>query len=115
MKVTRVEREKIIFGDNEYKLYSDHEHDCCECHYLDFSVLKLEDFDGLEFDLTNDNFFERVEGYGIRLIPLQGHPVSIAGYGNNNGNYSSNLRLVLRHENNSLKSYDVSQCQSITE
>ena len=43
--------------------------------------LDLSDFDGLEFDLTNDNFFERIKGYGIALKPINGWAVRIPGYG----------------------------------
>lgn len=75
--------------------------------------MTLADFDGLEFDLTSDDFFERIEGYGIALKPLVGHPVRIPGYGSNNGYYSSRLDLVLSDRKGVLKVYDVSECQVI--
>ncbi len=107
-KVKSLNSSEIHF-ENGLMLSSEHIKDCCESHYLDMSDLKLEDFQDLEFDLSNDNFFERVEDYGIRLIPVSGHPVSIPGYGYNNGYYSSNLTLTLSDG----RDFDVSECQVI--
>jgi len=111
MKVKKIYNDIIEF-DNGSTLESYHESDCCENHYLSLKDLSLEEFEGLEFDLSNDNFFERVEGYGIRLIPVNGHPVSIPGYGYNNGYYSSHLDLVLT-ENGEERVFNISECQVI--
>ena len=89
------------------KLYSQHEQDCCEHHYLNLSDLTIEDFEGLEFDLTNDDFFKRIPCYGIELIPIKGHSVKTAGHGSNNGYYSENLRLVIIKEGIEIKNYDI--------
>lgn len=110
MKVKTVDKDSITF-ENGITLTSNHEKDCCENHYLDFSNLKLEDFEELEFDLTGDTFFERVEDYGIRLLPTNGHPISIPGYGYNNGYYSSNLDLVLSDG----REFNITECQVITD
>lgn len=110
-KVVKVTQDDITF-DNGSSLQSYHEDDCCETHFLTFQDLTLADFDGLVFDLTKDSFFERVEGYGIRLIPIEGHPVSVPGYGSNNGYYSSDLDLQVIHpEGGVIKSYNISECQ----
>lgn len=114
MKVVRIDSESIIFDDNTV-LSSFHESDCCEHHYLSFDDVTLKDFEGLEFDLTNDNFFEKVDGYGIRLKPLNGHPVSIPGYGSNNGYYSSDLTLIVENKDTAYyKDYDITECQVIS-
>ena len=97
-KIIAVSEDDITFDDGTV-LSATHDQDCCEHHWLNFKDSKLDDFDGLEFDLSGDSFFERVPGYGIRLIPLNGHPVSIPGYGDNNGYYSSNLSLDLDNKN----------------
>lgn len=99
--------------DNGFELYSNHDQDCCEAHYLSLADLSLEDFDGLEFDLSNDNFFERVEGYGIALKPLNGWPVRIPGYGSNNGYYSADLELIVWDGKNksSMRTFDITECQ----
>lgn len=76
----------------------------------------MADFDGLEFNLDTNNFFERVDGYGIRLLPLNGHPISVAGYGYNNGYYSSHLDLTLINADKKfIKTYNITECQTIQE
>lgn len=110
--VTHVDEDSIRFNDGSI-LSSDHLQDCCESHYLSFSDLELSDFDGLLFDISNNSFFERVPGYGIALLPKNGHPVRVPGYGSNNGYYSSNLTLVLIKDNIIIMSDDITECQVI--
>ena len=112
VKVVKVDSGSLEF-DNGVVLTSNHESDCCESHYLSFEDLSLSDFDGLEFDLTSDKFFERIDDYGIALKPLLGHPVRIPGYGYNNGYYSSQLDLVLSDRKDFNKVFDISECQVI--
>lgn len=108
-KVIKVTIDFIEF-DNEVQLFSDHRQGCCENHYLDFSSLTLGDFEGLEFDLSGENFFERITDFGIALKPVNGFPVRIPGYGDNNGYYSSNLSLVLKGIDFE-KRFDITECQ----
>ncbi len=108
-ELVQLKEYELVFADGT-TISSDHDNDCCESHYLSFADLKSEDFAGLSFDFSGD-FFERVDGYGIRLIPIEGHPVSIPGYGYNNGYYSSELTLVV--EGPFANRYDVSDCQVI--
>jgi hypothetical protein len=112
LKVVEINDEYILF-ENNVKLYSEHQADCCETHYLSFEDLTLKDFEELEFDLTEDKFFNRIEDYGIELIPLKGHSVKIPGYGYNNGYYSSNLNLYISDDKGFNKSFDISECQVI--
>ncbi len=110
-KVIEVTKEHIKF-DNGIKLYSNHDQDCCEHHELTLTDITLSDFEGLEFDLENDNFFKRIPQYGIELIPIQGFPVRIPGHGYNNGYYGNNIDLVLDYEDGKLfKKYDITECQ----
>ena len=112
MKVIKID--DALYFDNGWSLTYYHDQECCEEHYLDFNDLTLEDFEGLEFDLINDNFFERIEGYGVALIPINGFPVRIAGHGENNGYYSDELILIVRNEvRNIIKEYDITECQDI--
>lgn len=108
-KVIKVTDDGITF-DNGIVLSSYHEDSCCETHYLDFSYVNIEDFDGLEFDLSSSSFFKMIPDYGIELIPIKGWPIRIPGYGNNNGYYSTNLSLVLSDG----RTFDISDCQEIT-
>ncbi len=103
---------QIVFK-NGYILNSYHECDCCEYHWLEFSDIEESDYKGLEFDLSNDNFFTRIPGYGIQLNALNNFPLRIPGYGNNNGYYSDDLSLILMDNKGNRKIYDVSDCQKI--
>lgn len=110
-KVIYVDNDVLRFDDKS-ELYSSHDQDCCEHHYLSFEGQTLADFSGLEFDLSSSTFFEKVDGFGIRLIPVIGHPISVPGYGYNSGYYSSNLTLVLERPGMTTK-FDISECQEI--
>ena len=112
LKVVSVDSNSIKF-DNGIELSSNHDQDCCESHYLELGDVELKDFEGLEFDLSNDNFFERIDGYGIALLPISGHPVRIAGYGYNNGYYSSDLTMELSDNNGYYKGFDITESQDI--
>lgn len=114
LKVINISKEVIIF-EGDIKLYSNHERDCCEQHYLNIDDLTLMDFAGLEFDLTNDKFFKRIPEYGIELIPINGHSVKIAGYGYNNGYYSDQLDLIIVKNEEIIKCYNITECQVITD
>lgn len=114
LKVVKIESEAILF-DNGVKLFSNHDSDCCESHYLKFDDLTDADFEGLEFNLTGDDFFRRIEGYGIELIPAKGLSVKVPGYASNNGYYSDKLDLVLVDSYGKLiREYDITECQQDT-
>lgn len=112
-KIKHISDDIIVF-ENGYKLYSNHSQDCCEHHWLDFSNIKEEDYKDLEFDLSTDNFFNRVEDYGIELLATNNFPLRIPGYGSNNGYYSSNLDLVLETDKGT-RNYDITECQVIND
>lgn len=112
LKVIKLDSDAIYF-ENDVKLYSNHDSDCCESHELYIKDLTMLDFEGLEFDLTNDNFFKRIPDYGIELIPIKGHSVKIAGHGYNNGYYSDNLDLILTNGKDFTKTYDITECQDV--
>ncbi len=111
-KITEI-KDDIIYFNNGYKLYSSHEQDCCENHYLDFTHIKKEDYEDLEFDLSNDNFFTRIPDYGIQLNATNNFPLRIPGYGYNNGYYSSELTLILEVNNKENRIFDITECQVI--
>jgi hypothetical protein len=114
VKVIKFDSASIEF-ENGVKLYSYHESDCYESHSLSLDDLTMADFEGLKFDLSNDNFFKRIEYYGIELIPINGHSVKIPGYGYNNGYYSTDLLLILSNDKDFKKEYDISECQTISD
>jgi hypothetical protein len=110
VRVVSIEEEGVTFDDGT-TLGSFHPQDCCESHYLSFNDLTIEDFEGLEFDLSDDKFFNRIEDYGIELVPLKGYTVKVPGYGSNNGYYSSHLDLVLTDGKDFNKTFDITECQ----
>lgn len=112
LKVVKIGSYSLEF-DNGMILSSEHEQECCEEHFLYLADLTLDDFKGLEFDLSNDDFFERIDDYGIALKPKNGHPIRIPGYAFNNGYYSSYLDLVITNTDgtSSFKVYNIDNCQ----
>lgn len=110
-KVTKIDSYVIYFDDGSV-LTSDHEQSCCENHYLSFEDLTMKDFEGLDFNLSGGEgyLFNKIEDYGIELIPVIGHSIKIPGYGYNNGYYSDNLTLVIGNS-----SYDITECQVVND
>jgi len=102
----------IVFTDGT-TIDDEHEQDCCEDHYLSYSDLTEQDFEGLLFDISNNDFIRKIEDYGIELVPINGHSVKIPGYADNNGFYSDELKL--RINNKSLNQefiIDITECQT---
>lgn len=121
LRIAEIDDEYIVLeNDNKEKLRISGYHcqSCCEEHYLDFSGIEELVEDGMLFCVDTENpesFFCRVEDFGIRLLPTNSHPVSVPGYGSNNGYYSSDLYLTvedLRFHKEVLR-VDVSECQDI--
>lgn len=112
-KIKSIDRDAILF-ENGCSITSEHSQHCCEHHYLDFSYVNFDEVKDLEFNLSSDNFFRRIDGYGIELIPTNNFSVKIPGYGSNNGYYGSNIELVLHTPNAPDRTYDVSECQVIS-
>jgi hypothetical protein len=77
--------------------------------------ITIDDFEDLEFDLSNDKFFNKIPDYGIELIPIKGHSVKIPGHGYNNGYYGTNLSLVIEDSEGKTTEFDITECQVITD
>lgn len=123
MRITEIGDESLTF-DNGCVLMSVHEQDCCEWHWLDFSVMKTYNVSTVtgktidiyqqEFDFTNGVPFDRVEDLGILLYDSEGNKYLIPGHGSNNGYYSTDIELVYVNEDGyRIFEYDVSECQKI--
>ena len=113
-KIKKIDKQGISF-DNGMYLTSYHDEDCCENHYLEFGDLVEEDWKDLEFDLSNDDFFTRIPDYGIQLNAKNNFPLRIPGYGSNNGYYSDNLSLVLSEPEKEDRTFDVTECQVVSD
>lgn len=123
LKIEGNEDESQVIFENGYTLYSQHDSDCCEWHYLDFTMLKSYNIGtatGKEiniyeqkFDFSNGIPFERVKGIGVLLIDTEGNKYLINGYGYNNGYYSDEIELVLAKGILVKYRYDVTECQDV--
>lgn len=112
-KIITIHEDCLEF-DTGHKLCDYHYQECCENHYINFEYLKLEDVKDLVFDISSTAFIEQVFGYGVRLKPTNNFPVSIPGYGDNNGYYSHQLELILRDASGiEVWSLNISECQSM--
>lgn len=106
--IKKIEDGVIYFSDGSI-LYSYHEQDCCETHYLDFEHITQDDFVGMLFNIT-ENFFRKIPDYGIALVSCNNTgELRIPGYGNNNGWYSHQLELVLEIK----VMFNITECQKI--
>lgn len=115
--------------NDEYliQMYDYHENDCCEEHFIEWGYGLDQITEEMRFTVnTNDyckGFIEKVEDYGIRIIPNPGtgHPIAFPGYGYNNGFYSTDLILnVVVFDKTSNTTFhkvelDISECQDISE
>ncbi len=107
MKIKEINEEYIIF-DNNYKLESHHQQDCCENVYADFETLKdynvstktgksikIQDID---FNETLEALVEGIKGEGFNIISKIGEKFFVPCYNEQNGYYSSDLELILYKE-----------------
>lgn len=123
MKIKKIDEEIVVFDDDS-ELFSHHDTDWCESHYLDFSMLKHYNISPKtgktiniyeqEFDFSNGVNFKRVEGMGILLFDVEGNSYLINGYGYNNGYYSDEIILIYKKDKEEHR-YDVSECQKIND
>lgn len=92
MKITKITDEKIIF-DNGCFLTYDHNQDCCEHNYADFSQLEDTGIEEEEFEF-NEKMFEFIDEEGFRLVAKSGNKYFIPCYSYQNGYYSSNVAII---------------------
>lgn len=107
MKIVSITDEEIKF-DNGYILQYYHEQDCCENVYADFSVLKNYnvstvtgkniDIKEIDFEENLDNLVQGIEGQGFNMISKIEEKFFVPCYNEQNGYYSSNLKLILKKE-----------------
>ena len=130
MHISKISDNAVLF-DNGLILTAFHQSDCCEAHWLDFSVLRdnaknyVGTATGKAVDLYKQEFafektdaacipkFEKVIGAGINLIDTEGNKYFIAGYGENNGYYSTNLELNVFYKDWTIWETDIEDCQDI--
>ena len=101
MKIEKITDEAIIF-DNGNRITYDHEQDCCESNWADFS--SLEDTLAMEAEFDENLVFEIVEGSGdcdkgagIRF-GNPGNMFFVPCYSEQNGYYTTDIQIYYTKE-----------------
>lgn len=96
MKIKEVTYEHILF-DNGNEITFDHEQDCCECNYADFSVLTKNDVN-YDYDFDEELIFTFTDGLGFLFASRDEydnlHGVFIPCYSDQNGYYSTEIDIL---------------------
>jgi len=95
MKIKTVTDEAIIF-DNGNTITYDHEQDCCEWNYADFSILNP-NIVNYDYDFNENLEFKAVSGQGF-VFGEEGHWIFIPCYSEQNGYYSDDVDIYYNKE-----------------
>lgn len=91
MKIVEVTDEHILF-DNGHKITFDHEQDCCEYNYADFSQLTPETV-GYDAEFTEPLDFAFLCGKGFLFGNLGKAMIFVPCYSEQNGYYSTEIDI----------------------
>lgn len=100
-----------------------HPQSCCESHYIEWNYWEQVTPE-MVFTIDTDNydtFIERIYGYGLKFLPNPGtgYPISVPGYGSNNGYYSDeiilNIKVIDKNKNTVVhkEEIDITECQKV--
>lgn len=95
MKIKEVTYEKIIF-DNGNTISFDHERDCCEENYADFSILTKDNVN-YNYNFDENLIFEAVEELGFKF-GSNGRWIFIPCYSEQNGYYTDKIDIYYKNE-----------------
>lgn len=95
MKIKTVTDEAIIF-DNGNTITYDHEQNCCEWNYADFSILNP-NVVNYDYDFNENLEFKAVSGQGF-VFGEEGHWIFIPCYSEQNGYYSDDVDIYYNKE-----------------
>lgn len=113
MKIKSWNDDCIIFDDGSYISY-DHEQDCCEYNYADFSVLDVMlghdkddiEFDSFEIDTIDDGgFLVKLKLTGNKILRAPYRNIFIPCYSEQNGYYTTNIRIVYSDKDGNVITY----------
>lgn len=90
MKIKEVTSEKIIFDNGAFISY-DHDQDCCEYNYADFSILN-ENVVNYDYDFDEKLEFKAVENLGF-MFGSNGRWIFIPCYSEQNGYYTDQIDI----------------------
>ena len=95
MKIKEVNDEHILF-DNGTEITFDHEQDCCECNYADFTQITPETV-GYDQEFVEPLAFSFIDGKGFRFGNYArygiSNPIFVPCYSDQNGYYSSDINV----------------------
>lgn len=91
--ISKITDEKICFS-NGYVISYDHDSDCCENNYADFSHL---DTEAMSYEFHDALSFEAVEDAGFRFGDSR-RKFFVPCYSEQNGYYSSDIDIYLNDE-----------------
>lgn len=100
MRISKVYDDAIVF-DNGNKITYDHNADCCECNYADFSVLTPDNI-YYNHDFNESLQFKIVDGMGFKFGDGN-HWIFIPCYSEQNGYYSSDVDIYYTYVDKSKK------------
>ena len=96
MKIKEVTDERILF-DNGNTITFDHEPDCCEYNYADFSTLTKNNVN-YDYDFDEDLIFSFEDGLGFCFGSKDEynymHGIYIPCYSDQNGYYSTDIEIL---------------------
>lgn len=96
MKIVNVTEEEIIF-DNGNKITFDHDRDCCEYNYADFSILNP-NVVNYDYDFSENLDFKFIDEAGF-IFGSEGHYIFIPCYSYQNGYYTIQIDIYYNGEN----------------
>ena len=113
MKITKWDDDRIYFSDGSTISYQ-HEQDCCEYNYADFSVLDVmlgRDKDYMEFDsfkinaVDDGGFLIKLKLADNRILCEPYRNIFIPCYSEQNGYYTTNITIVYSDKDGNVITY----------
>ena len=100
MKIWKVTDEAIIF-DNDMEITFDHDQDCCEYNYADFSILTPNTVH-YDYDFSENLDFKYIDELGFKF-GSDGHWIFIPCYSEQNGYYTTQIDIYYGKKGKSKK------------
>lgn len=108
MRIKEITDERITFDNGNYITY-DHEQNCCERNYADFSCLQ-DEAGIMSYDFPEDLDFEIIDGFGFRFGGIY-RKFFIPCYSVQNGWYSSDIDIYYHSSDDTILYHAGLYCQ----
>ena len=96
----------LTFKDEDIIINYNHEQDCCERVYADFSVMKYFE---IQDKIVKNIIIKGVEEMGFLISLGTGYKVFIPCYNEQNGYYSDKLELKITDRDKTIEKIDISR------